>query len=72
LELGYQSIAQNDASFVEKMCDQMIDPLRQTLIEPRIGSDLTINRILEADHQTIVWSNKLIVVRFLTLDKIYI
>ena len=50
----------------------MIDPLRQILIAPRNGNDFTTSRILRADRETIVWSNKLIVVRFLTLDKIYI
>ena len=54
------------------MFDQMIGLLRLFLIVPRIGSDFTANRILEAEHETIVWSNKLIVVRFLALDKIYI
>tara|TARA_Y100000766_G_scaffold186162_1_gene159897 strand:+ start:616 stop:801 length:186 start_codon:yes stop_codon:yes gene_type:complete len=59
-------------ALLKEICDQIIDPLRQILIEPRNGGDFKTNRILEADHETIVWSNKLIVVRFLTLDKIYI
>ena len=59
-------------ALLKEICDQIIDPLKQILIERRNGGDFKANRILEADHETIVWSNKLIVVRFLTLDKIYI
>ena len=57
---------------LKEICDQIIDPLRQILIEPGISGDFKTNRILEAAHETIIWSNKLIVVRFLALDKIYI
>tara|TARA_B100001029_G_C14808585_1_gene311053 strand:- start:414 stop:587 length:174 start_codon:yes stop_codon:yes gene_type:complete len=57
LELGYQSKAQNDAGFFQEIDDQIIDPLRPIPIEPRIGGDFTINRVLEAGHETIVWSN---------------
>ena len=59
-------------ALLKEICDQIIDPLKQILIEPRNDDDVATNRILEAEHETIVWSNKLIVVRFLTLDKIYI
>ena len=57
---------------LKEICDQIIDPLKQILTEPRNDDDFATNRILEAEHETIVWSNKLIVVRFLALDKIYI
>jgi len=57
LELGYQSKAQNDAGFFQEIDDQMIDPLRPIPIEPRIGGDFTIDRVFEAGHETIVWSN---------------
>ena len=56
----------------KEISDQIIDPLKQILTEPRNDDDVATNRILEAEHETIVWSNKLIVVRFLALDKIYI
>ncbi len=59
-------------ALLKEICDQIIDPLKQILIEPRNSGNFKANRILEADHETIVWSNKLIVVRFLSLDKIYI
>ena len=59
-------------ALLKEICDQIIDPLKQILIEPRNRGNFKANRILEADHETIVWSNKLIVVRFLSLDKIYI
>ena len=59
-------------ALLKEICDQIIDPLKQILIEPRNDDDIAANRILEAEHETIVWSNKLIVVRFLALDKIYI
>ena len=56
----------------KEISDQIIDPLKQILTEPRNDDDVATNGILEAEHETIVWSNKLIVVRFLALDKIYI
>ena len=56
----------------KEICNQIIDPLKQILTEPRNDDDVATNRILEAEQETIVWPNKLIVVRFLTLDKIYI
>ena len=59
-------------ALLKEICDQIIDPLKQILTEPRNDDDVATNRILEAEQETIVWSNKLIVVRFLTLDKIYI
>ena len=59
-------------ALLKEICDQIVDPLKQILIERRNSGDFKANRILEADHETIVWSNKLIVVRFLSLDKIYI
>ena len=59
-------------ALLKEICDQAIDLLKQILIEPRNGGNFKAYRILEADHETIVWSNKLIVVRFLALDKIYI
>ena len=59
-------------ALLKEICDQIIGPLKQILIERRNGCNFKANRILEADHETIVWSNKLIVVRFLSLDKIYI
>ncbi len=59
-------------AMLKEICDQIIDPLRQILMEPGINGNFKTNRILEAARETIVWSNKLIVVRFLALDKIYI
>ena len=59
-------------ALLTEMCNQMINPIRQILIEPKIDGDFTPNRVLEADHETIVWLNKLIVVTFLTLDEIYV
>ena len=57
-------------ALLKEICGQISDQLRQILIAPRNRNDFTTSRILGADRETIVWSNKLIVVRFLTLDKI--
>ena len=35
----------------------MIDPLWPTLVEQGISIDFTIDKVLYADRQTIIWSN---------------